>query len=258
MNIGTYNIRAFNLNDWGFKSWLFRCGSVSDVILKCDLKVCALQEAGSWFHRMALLSRLNRDFDKNVYAYFGGSVGVLYRKDIFTVFDKGSLPVTSPFSFIGNTDSFVWVGLLDKVTKQRFYVFSVFLNKCRTDWCLDKKLNNLRAKIVHVLGDRNPVPFIITGTFNFNPVEDSVHYNKFVSMFPGLKDASTEALIKINDLHGTYNNFDLEASSLLRRVDYILTLGFRLPLCKTVESRNKHGVFPSDHFPIVLFCEYDS
>lgn len=258
MNIGTYSIRAFNLSDWGFKNWLFRRADVSDVILKHDLRVCAIQEAGGFFHRRSLLAKLNQDFDHNVYAYYGGSVGVLYRKDFFSVFDKGSFAITNPYSFIGSTDSFVWVGLQDRVTGQKFYVFSVVLQKCKNDWSLDKKLNNLRAKIAHVLWGSRQVPFVIAGTFNFNPVDDLAQYTKFTSMFPGLKDASREALLKVNEVHGTYNNFNKDIPDLTKRFDYILTSGFRLPLCKTVETRDKRGSFPSDHFPIVLFCEYES
>ena len=256
MDIGTYNIRAFGLGDWGFKSWLFRRSDISDVILKCNLKVCALQEVGSWFHRRSLLARLNRDFDKSVYAYYGGSVGVLYRKDLFSVFDKGAVSVTNPFSFIGAFGSLVWVGLLDKKTSQKFYVFSVFLHRYKSPWVLDNKLLNLKSKISHVL--KGSDPFVVAGTFNFSGEESPFHYNELVGMFPSLKDASVEALISINNNHGTFNNFGLSVPSLDKRFDYVLTSGFRLPMCKTVESRDSRGAFPSDHFPIVSFCEFES
>lgn len=251
MNIGVYSIRGFD-----FRNLFSRSRVISDIILKHGLDACALQRAGGFVGRRLLLRRLNQDFGRSVYSYYGGHVGVLYRRDIFTVFDRGSFSVLNPYSFFESVGSCVWVGLFDRRFNKKFYVFSVFLQRSKTGWGLEKRLNSLRRGISRVLGEIG-FPFVLAGTFNFSPVDDLGQYFRFVGMFEDLKDANRDALLRVNENDGTYNGFGVDVPDLSKRFDYILSSGFRIPFCKTVEVRDDSGRFPSDHFPIVLICEID-
>lgn len=248
MNVGTYDIKELSFFDFSSTNWFFRRRAVSDLILKYSLDVCAVQGVGGLVQRRSFVRAVNANSPSGVFSYYGGYSGILYRSDLFSVLECGA------FSLSGGFVS--WVKLYDSCSDGSFYFFSVHLSKGDPAY-MRSRLGALRGKIRGVISDWSYVPVFIGGSFNFHFTPYADLYKRLVGLVPGLHDSNQSALLKVNDTIGTYNGFRSVVPSFESRFDYLLSSCVRQTYCKTVDARDSSRVYPSDHFPVVMSCEFD-
>lgn len=249
MNVGTYDIKELSFFDFSSTNWFFRRRAVSDLILKYSLDVCAVQGVNNSVQRRSFVRSVNANSHGGVFSYYGGYSGILYRSDLFSVLECGM------FSLSGGFVS--WVKLYDYCNRGSFYFFSVHLSK-GDHASMRSMLDVLRGKIRGVISDWSDVPIFIGGSFNFHFTPRTALYKKLVDLVPGLHDSNQSALLKVNDTIGTYNGFRSIVPSSESRFDYLLSSCVRQTYCNTVAARDSNRVFPSDHFPVVMSCEFES
>lgn len=121
----------------------------------------------------------------------------------------------------------------------RFNVFNTHFPYRAEDGAAREKAAQL---LVERIGDLSAkLPVVLTG--DFNDVPGSAPH---AILTAGLSDAWTAA-VRRSGPEGTYNGFGGDGD---RRIDWVLTRGFRVDEARTI-LRREGGVFPSDHWPVL-------
>ena len=249
LSVMTFNIRLGTVDD-GINNWNNRKSMVSDVISENFPDILCLQEAFKFQIDEIILSHPN-------YAVIG--VGredgmekgeyscILYSRDRFIVDSTGNFWLSDtpeiPGSMTwGNQFPRIcsWAKLFDKFNNKEFFVFNTHL---------DHQVQLARENGVKLILERikkiaPKSPIILTGDFNSdesNPAIQLVLNNKFIDSYRSLN--------KFSDREGTFHGF--KGTQTDERIDFIFVNSFFTPIKSEIIRYNRHGLYPSDHFPVI-------
>ncbi len=252
LNIATYNLRMDTPRD-GENSWPNRKEMVKELIQFHDFDVFGTQEG--------FIHQINDILEVEAYNYVG--VGrddgkdagehsaIFYKKDRFTVLDKGNYWLSETPEVPGKGWDATccnricsWAKFKDKVTGKDFYFFNVHYDHEGKE----ARRESSKLMISKIKSIAGKLPFFCTGDFNATPESEPIQiiYN----------DGTLIDSYKITKQppygpEGTFQGFKL-ATRDKGRIDYIF-------VSKDIKV-DKHGVltdmnhnrFPSDHFPVMV------
>lgn len=138
-----------------------------------------------------------------------------------------------------------WVRFLDVKTKKEFYLVNTHFDHVSEE----AREKSARLIVERALDFDPELPIVLTGDFNTGPstapYETLVNDGSFVDLWESADKRIGEGL-------GTFNGFeDVTGGGAEQRIDWIMARGS--VTAKTIEISNfqRHGQFPSDHFPVV-------
>lgn len=243
------NLRCFNPQDIGKKSWFYRADLILKNIENEAPTVIGFQEATKWQYNYFCKALPGYD---SVITYrddspFSEGCPIFYSTALYDLMDKGSFWLSeTPDVLSKDWDSKCYrvcsyVILRDKASEQQFVVFNTHL-----DHVSDVARINGIGVVLDKIQQFGGLPSMIMG--DFNAEEDSETYRSATENFLDAKYQAKEAV----GLHGaTYQNW---GESLDRNpIDYFMIskTGFAVEQYKVVDTTYA-GVYPSDHFPILV------
>lgn len=252
MKILTYNIRYDNPQD-GANIWHNRRDAVMSLIRKSGAHIFCVQECMSW----------QKDYLEKSFPEFGlvgvgradgwlegEMVNIFYHKTLFDCWANGDFWLSETPNSIGSVSwgsalprLVSWIKLWDKQKQKAFFVFNTHFDH-ESQQARQKSAYLLHQKVLEIAGEHTA---LITGDFNLTPSEST--YKILVSAFNDLKnDAPNKPKQK-----ATFNGFTTAGMGNLW-IDYIFA---HKPEAISVQSYTVlddkiNGIFPSDHFPILL------
>lgn len=243
------NLRCFNPQDIGKKSWFYRADLILKNIETEVPSIIGFQEATKWQYNYFCKSL--PDYD-SVITYRDNSPSsegcpIFYSTTLYNLIDKGSFWLSeTPEEMSKDWDAKCYricsyVILEEKSSGQQFVVFNTHL-----DHVSDVARINGIGVVLDKIQQFGGLPSMIMG--DFNAEEDSETYRSATENFLDAKYQAKEAV----GLHGaTYQNW---GESLDRNpIDYFMIskTGFAVEQYKVVDTTYA-GVYPSDHFPILV------
>ena len=243
------NLRCFNPQDIGKKSWFYRADLILKNIENEAPTVIGFQEATKWQYNYFCKALPGYD---SVITYrddspFSEGCPIFYSTALYDLMDKGSFWLSeTPDVMSKDWDSKCYricsyVILEEKSSGQQFVVFNTHL-----DHVSDVARINGIGVVLDKIQQFGGLPSMIMG--DFNAEEDSETYRSATENFLDAKYQAKEAV----GLHGaTYQNW---GESLDRNpIDYFMIskTGFAVEQYKVVDTTYA-GVYPSDHFPILV------
>lgn len=243
------NLRCFNPQDIGKKSWFYRADLILKNIENEAPTVIGFQEATKWQYNYFCKALPGYD---SVITYrddspFSEGCPIFYSTALYDLMDKGSFWLSeTPDVMSKDWDSKCYrvcsyVILRDKASEQQFVVFNTHL-----DHVSDVARINGIGVVLDKIQQFGGLPSMIMG--DFNAEEDSETYRSATENFFDAKYQAKEAV----GLHGaTYQNW---GESLDRNpIDYFMIskTGFTVESYEVVDT-TYDGVYPSDHFPILM------
>lgn len=256
MKIGTYNIRIQVPKDKGNKSWCKRKGLISRLIHENDLDIISVQEIGNTYQKWSL------EYLLSDYLYYGKGLqwlgivpasecGIFYKADKFELKDNGYFWLSeTKWKYSKSWDAAfpktcVWVKLLDKTTNKEFYVISTHFDH------IGHVARVESAKLVSDFIKHKvwKLPVLFMGDLN-----TSIPMNEGVLEI--LSENMTECVNskEVINLIGTGNGYTNEFPNAIDRIDFIYTKGVDM-LKVHVDNTLYRGIYPSDHFPVILNFE---
>lgn len=248
----TYNIRYDNPDD-GLNVWTNRREALVSLIQSCEPDIFCVQEA------------LN---DQKMYLHHAfpafGLVGVgrtdgwlrgemcniFYRKDRFEKIANGDFWLSETPHVIGSQSwgsalprIASWIKLLDKDTKQAFFVFNTHFDH-ESLRARQESAHLLHQKIGEMAGESRA---FLTGDFNLPPKENT--YKFLTTYFTDLRTLAPTLPTQTS----TFNGFGKEAVAGWW-IDYVFTNhkeGLEVKSFDVLETKINNR-FPSDHFPLVV------
>lgn len=271
MKVMSYNIRYSNTIDLGDTSWDSRRQPSIDMIRDENPDIVGLQEPRP-DQREDLIAGLDDIYalycavDNGVADDRTGHTAILYRKDRFTVLDKGhfwlsptpdeeSRPVWSDFETEDKQyRTTIWLHLYDNVAKKELYFFNTHLPyksadiKARTE---SVKLNVARMK--EKAG--RSIPVFITGDMNcsyYSTDERRVSLEPYHEWMWAARDEA----VNLNPETYSFNGFGEGTPAPRWNLDHIFYRKVT-PLEFKVVNSGKYGVkYVSDHYPITFTLRY--
>lgn len=189
------------------------------------------------------VSRRGNDQDEHM--------GVFYKHAKFNLIESGNFWLSETPEVAGSMSWDVtlprmvtWALFESKATRERFYFFNTHFPHRGQDAEARRQCALVLAK--RMSGLKPDARVILTGDFNSaaaGPVYEAAS--------TGLTDAWLSAPQRFGP-EQTFHGFTGKADG--RRIDWILTRGFRALLTETV-THSMNGRYPSDHFPILTVLE---
>lgn len=256
LKVMTFNVRydeaLFHKGEPRPTDWANRKILQVELIDKYQPDVIGMQEAH--LHQIKYLK-------KQLPAYLWFGVGradgkekdefnpLFYRKDKLVLVESGTFWLSeTPEKVSRSWDSgydriCTWALFENKLSKARFYVFNThFDSKGKDSRVMSAKLIN--EKIETTAGDK---PVYVLGDFNFLP--ESIPYKEISSKT--LTDSRAISELEPAGPEGTYNSFRYGATHK-QRIDFVF-VNEKVKVKKyEVIDYSKDGVYPSDHFPVLL------
>lgn len=256
LNIGTFNLRQDNSRD-GDNSWIHRKDLVNALVRFHDFDIFGTQEG--FIHQL-------KDIESaGTYGYVG--VGrddgiekgehsaIFYRKDRFTVMDKGNYWLsTTPEEPSYGWDAKIrricsWAKFKDKVTGKEFFFFSVHYDHQGKE-ARHESSKLMISQIKRIAGNN---PFFCVGDFNASPEDDPIQ----VLYEDGtLIDSYRITQRPPYGTVGTFHGYKTDAP-LKNRIDYIFVSKGITVNKYGVLNELPYGRFPSDHFPVMIQTTFD-
>ena len=243
------NLRCFNPQDVGKKSWFYRADLILKNIEQQAPSVIGFQEATKW--QYSYLCKALPGYDSLITyrdkSPFSEGCPIFYSTELYELIDKGSFWLSeTPERMSRDWDSKCYricsyVILADKTNGQQFVVFNTHL-----DHVSDEARINGIGVVLDKIQQFGGLPSMIMG--DFNAEEDSETYRSATESFLDAK-YQTENTIGLHS--ATYQNW---GESLDRNpIDYLMIskTGFTVEQYKVVDT-TYDGVYPSDHFPILV------
>ncbi len=143
-----------------------------------------------------------------------------------------------------------WIKFLDQVTKQEFYLFNTHFDH-QVQVAREKSAELVRARIAELETD---LPVILTGDFNAAAQTNQAYTILTSDRF--LTDTWNTAPERIGEGIGTFNYFK-GPNPGGPRIDWILVRGPVSPRKSEIVTFARDDVYPSDHFPVVTWLEFD-
>jgi len=249
--IMTYNIKMSG--DSGLKSWTNRSNHVIKQMKEKDTDVYLLQE--SLKHQIdGILSYLKKynlvGIPRIDNQYLATYNAVLYNAEKLEVKEENTFWVSeTPLLESKGWDAsrvriVTYVLLENKLTKSKFYVFNVHL---------DREGSKSKIKGVQLIDEwikktnANNYPVIIGG--DFNSKENSEPIVWFSNYY---NDAKTASMISPKGPLGTFNYFNNRTENHKYRLDYIF-VNENVKVNSYEVLQNKYGeMYPSDHYPVFV------
>lgn len=241
------NLRCIAVEDPAKKSWFYRADLIIQNILSCTPDVIGFQE-GTRIHYSYLCERLNEYDSVITYrdeAFFSEGCPIFYRKDKYELINKGSFWLSETPEVMSKDWGAAcyricsYVILTEKATDKSFVVFNTHL---------DHVSDEARIKGVGVILDKiqefGSLPAMIMG--DFNSKEGSQTYNSVTESFFDAK-YQTENSYNIC----TFQDYGRQLDR--KPIDYVMISkeGFTVNSYRVVDTLYD-GVYPSDHFPLLV------
>jgi endonuclease/exonuclease/phosphatase family metal-dependent hydrolase len=254
LKVMTYNLRYLNNNDPSPHTWAERVPAIKKLILNEQPDIIGTQE---------VLYQQLKDLETNLDNYEwiglgreGGNKGeysaIFYNENKYSPLEYDHFWLSDTPDVIGSKTwgntiprMVTWAKLLDKKSKQSFYVVNTHF---------DHQSANAREKsaqlILEKINEFDPaLPIVLTGDFNTSP--DSVPHQTLTSE-GAFNDLWDTAKVRINEDLGTFNGFhDPTGGGPERRIDWVLGKGKVFTHKIEILNDYKNGQFPSDHYPVM-------
>lgn len=255
VDVMSFNIRYGTAKD-GDNHWNLRKGLVFDVIRDKAPDVIGLQEALRF--QIDEIRKALPVYGEIGEGREGGEKGeyssILYNLNRFELSDSGTFWLSDtperPSNHWGNTCIRVctWARLVDKKTKQGFYMFNTHLDH------ESQKARELGSRLIaqRIKARKQNEPFVLTGDFNASEDNPAILFLK-----RGDPTDTEKPLLMVDtfrQLHpdekvvGTFHSF--KGTRTNAKIDYI----FVLPGTEVISAEIIHSPegkpCPSDHFPV--------
>lgn len=252
LNIATYNLRMDNPGD-GDNAWPNRKEMVKGLIQFHDFDIFGTQEG--------FIHQLKGILEVEAYAYVGGGrddgkdagehSAIIYKKDRFTVLDKGDYWLSETPDVPGKGWDATccnricsWAKFKDKVSGKEFYFFNVHYDHEGKE-ARRQSSHLMLSKIKSIAGN---APVFCTGDFNATPDDEPI---QLIYADGLLADAYKLTEQPPYGPTGTFQNFKIDAQ-LKQRIDYIfVSKGIKVNKYGVLTDMN-HSRFPSDHCPVMV------
>ncbi|MNK10163.1 Endonuclease/Exonuclease/phosphatase family protein [compost metagenome] len=260
LKIASYNIQYDNLNDT-VNTWNKRLPGVVSVFKKYEFDIVGSQEP--------YLMQLNGLMPQiPEYTYLGinitGRDGVMrkhytpifYKKEKFDVLDWGTFWFSETPNEAGKKgwDAYspricTWAKFKDKLSGKQFYFFNVHFDH------LGKEARTESAKLLlsEIRNKAKGYPIFVTG--DFNTVQNTSDY-KILSESGTVGDSYHLTADRRSNATPTYNGY-LKYPKGIERIDHIyVSLKPEIKVKNyTILTDSYDGMYPSDHFPILIEAE---
>ena len=256
LRVTCFNIRYMNEKD-GPDGWTARREIFFEALAKGDPDLAGLQEV---VHAQAAEIRAKmKDYDfvgvgRNDGKQAGEYAPVLFKRDRFEKLDAGTFWLSETPQTVGSKGwdaqlprVATWVKLKDRANANRTFLFlNAHLDHkgkvSRVEAC---KL--IRKQVTELAGS---IPIVITG--DFNATEDGEAYAALVKpqgdAAPKLIDAYRALHPQRSPDEASYNDF--KGTRTGSRIDWILHTPDWQTLSAEIDTMNKDGRYPSDHYPV--------
>jgi endonuclease/exonuclease/phosphatase family metal-dependent hydrolase len=256
LNVATYNLRMDTPRD-GENSWTHRKEMVKGLIRFHDFDVFGTQEG--FIHQIKDL------LETGTYNYVGAGrddgkdagehSAIFYKKDRFTVLDKGNYWLSETPDVPGKGWDATccnricsWAKFREKATGKEFYFFNVHYDHEGKE-ARRQSSHLMLARIKAIAGN---APVFCTGDFNATPDDEPI---RLIYADGLVTDAYTLTGQPPYGPVGTWQDFDL-ASQMEERIDYIfVTKGIRVNKYGVLTD-SRYGRFPSDHCPVMVTVSF--
>ena len=241
------NLRCINPQDMFKKSWYYRADLIIKNIEKYQPSIIGFQEATKSQYKYVCdcLAGFDSVIEYRDSTPVAEGCPVFYRSDIYTLVDKGSFWLSETPDVMSKSWGSAcyricsYVILEEKDTQKQFVVFNTHLDHVSEE----ARIRGIGI-VLEKIKQFGSLPSIIMG--DFNAVEDSVTYADVTKDFLDAK-YQTE-----NTMQGcTYQNFGAELDRDC--IDYFMIskTGIKVSEYRIVQDLYD-GVYPSDHFPILM------
>ncbi len=248
----SYNLRCISPEDLGKKSWFYRADLIIDDIQEQAPGIIGFQESTKWHYNYLVDSLPEYD---SIITYRDNSpiaeaCPIFYNTKLYTLVDKGAFWLSETPDVMSKSWGAQfnrvcsYVILTDNASGKDFVVFNTHLSHVSDE----ARINGIKV-VLDKIAQFGSLPAVIMG--DFNALEGSETY---ISVTENFLDARYAATVT-TDAH-TYNGWG--NSEAYKRIDYFMIskTGFVVN-SYDVLSGNHHGVYSSDHCPIVLEVELE-
>lgn len=270
--VGTFNIRYYNTSDE--YPWSVRKDPVMDFIKDKNPDFLGLQEIRSSQAQDFVYELgddygyydINRDTGSSVSGSSGEGVGILYRKDRFSILDKGffwlaepsdKLPDENPDGTFSTWNSacrrvVVWVKATDRYhDDMTVWFFATHFDHKSTDARLNS--SNLTVDKLHEITGISDLKGSATPVFLVADFNCTYTSSELTPIKSSMNDARTTASESEPDQR-TLNGFGETSNSIIDHIFY----GGGVTADKYDVVTDDYGVaYISDHYPILLQCTYE-
>ncbi|WP_338470928.1 endonuclease/exonuclease/phosphatase family protein [Niallia sp. XMNu-256] len=250
----SFNLRYKNNNDPSPHTWDERVPTIRRLINMEKPDIIGTQEVV--YSQLQDLENVLPQYNWVGLGREGGNRGeysaIFYNEKDYTVLEYDHFWLSDTPEVIGSKTwgnniprMVTWAKFLDKKSNQQFYFVNTHF---------DHQSDNAREKsselLVEVTNEFDPeLPVILTGDFNAEP--DSLPH-QILTGDGAFNDLWDTAQTRVNEDLGTFNGFkDPTGGGSHKRIDWILGKGNMKTSEIEIVNYQKHGQFPSDHFPVM-------
>lgn len=251
LRVASYNIRYNNPDD-GEHAWPYRKDRVVSTIRFNGAHLIGMQEVLK--NQMDDLAQgmdeyqwigVGRDDGKEAGEY----APIFYRTDRLEVLESGTFWLSKNPDIPGSKDwdaaltrIATWAHFKDLATDSTFYHVNTHFDH-RGELAREKSAELIAHRATRMAGTS---PIIVTGDFNF--VETTPGYRALTAAFQDAYYATEEPH---HGPAGTFSGFEVGATSLERRIDYIFVQENVRVLQHAILSDNWKGAYSSDHLAVL-------
>ncbi len=240
------NVRCWNPQDTGKRSWLYRADLVVKNIENNAPSIIGFQEVTKWQYNYLkdCLAGFDSVIEYRDKSPFSEGCPIFYRTDLYELIDKGSFWLSeTPEEMSKDWDSKCYricsfVILEELSSGKQFVVFNTHL-----DHVSDEARINGIGVVLDKISQFGGLPSMIMG--DFNATEDSVTYDKVTENFLDAKYQTENTMTSC-----TYQCFGEKLDS--ECIDYFMIskTGLEVESYKVITD-TFDGVYSSDHFPLL-------
>lgn len=252
LKVMTYNLRyASNSKP---NAWPDRRPIMVDCLKQSDPDLIGTQEGV--YHQLKELASDLTEYRWIGTGREGGSRGefmaIFYKEDRFEPLEYDHFWLSDTPEVIGSSSwgntvkrMVTWVRFKDKTSNTEFYLVNTHF---------DHQVQVAREKAAELLLSRvkklnQDLPIIVTGDFNAKGGANKAY--DILTADGYLTDTWNTAKEKRGELVATFNNFK-RAIPGDNRIDWILTRNIEAPAWIEINTCEKDGQYPSDHFPVMI------
>lgn len=241
----SFNIRCINQNDIGNRYYKVRLPYIRKILENINPDVIGFQEVRvrQFKYLIKILKKYDYEYQKRDAKKDGEANPVFYKKDKFTCIKKGTFWLSDTYKEMSNTFNgkcfriCSFIKLKEKRNNKEFYVFNTHLDhvnelaRLKGIKLIKRVINEIKvADTPHlIMGDMNDF-------YNSAPINE---------LFLDYIDASTFNNQKENI---TFHNYGTSKE----KIDYIALSKNITQLDYRVITTTFNGIYPSDHYPIVV------
>ena len=257
LKVMTYNLRYASTNKPN--AWPDRLPIMKECLTKADPDLIGTQE-GVYYQ----INELERELPQ--YRWIGtgrdgGSRGefmaIFYKHERFEPLEYDHFWLSDTPEVIGSTTwgntnrrMVTWVRFKDRKTGVEFYLVNTHF---------DHQIQPAREKAATLLLERvkklkADLPLIVMGDFNAKAGANKAY--EILTADNWLTDTWNTAKDKRGEVVATFNNFQRKIPGD-NRIDWILTRNIDAPAWIEINTCEKNGQYPSDHFPVTVEIRFE-